>query len=98
LGSTQHTILPYIAAISAVQLSLIPLSHLSASAQVPVTYRSETGRWGDERVKIAEVAGWKENEAESVKLVERCERLYQELVVMARVSHRNHSKGIGSLI
>lgn len=78
LGSTQHTITPYKAAASAVQLSLVPDSQLPEPG-TPIKYGSEAGRWGAEQLGIIDINRWEENEDASRKLVERCEQLCKEL-------------------
>jgi hypothetical protein len=78
-GSTVHTIKPYTAANTTTRLCLIPLS--DSSLDVPVKYESRAGKWGDEQIVIEPIKEWDENKG--LKLLERFEKLFQELLKSA---------------
>jgi 3-keto steroid reductase len=92
LGSSNHTIQVYKAAFAAVHLSLISLTFFpafyprstkstangNASKPQPMRFKSESDRWGTERVGVGPMIGWDEHEEDSKKLVEECEKLYQQ--------------------
>jgi 3-keto steroid reductase len=73
LGSKAHTIQPYIAANSAVKLSLVPLSRIKTVPEKPVKYSSTTNIWGKEQLGITpietpskEFGGYLLNECDSL--------------------------------
>jgi 3-keto steroid reductase len=94
LGSQNHTIHIYTAALAAVHLSLISLSFLAtphpwptgstangdghAKMSQPVRFKSETDRWGTERVGVVPVIGWDDYEEEGRQLLKECDKLYQQ--------------------
>jgi hypothetical protein len=91
-GSTVHTIKPYTAANTTTRLCLIPLSNPSLDA--PVKYHSRAGRWGDEQIVIAAIREWDEDKG--LKLLERFEKLFQELLKNAVEVEVTAFKGMSS--
>ncbi|KAF9500189.1 NAD(P)-binding protein [Pleurotus eryngii] len=94
LGSPNHPIHPYKAAISAVHVSLVALAFLptvlsfstarvkgktTPAGPTPIKIGSETDWWGRERVGVAPVLEWDEHEKEAGELVKKCEVLYTSL-------------------
>ncbi|KAF7433511.1 hypothetical protein PC9H_005467 [Pleurotus ostreatus] len=94
LGSPNHPIHPYKAAISAVHVSLVALAFLPTALSfstagvkgntmpkgpTPIKIGSETDWWGHERVGVAPVLEWDEHEQEAGELVKKCEALYTSL-------------------
>ncbi|KAJ7895983.1 hypothetical protein B0H14DRAFT_2679893 [Mycena olivaceomarginata] len=64
----------------------IPTNGAAASAPSdPVRFGAETTRWGRAEVGITPVYMWKEHEAEGGELLDRCDKLYQELSEKRRV-------------
>ncbi|KAG5353630.1 hypothetical protein C0989_004311 [Termitomyces sp. Mn162] len=83
LGSPNHTIDPFKAAIAAVHISLAPLAFVTlfdkrdGTTPRPAKFGAETNRWGHERVGVMDVKKWTENRAESDVLLNKLEALYQ---------------------
>ncbi|KAG6897681.1 hypothetical protein C0992_012430 [Termitomyces sp. T32_za158] len=85
LGSSNHTIDPFKAAIAAVHISLAPLAFVTlfnnkdGTTPRPAKFGAETNRWGHERVGVMDVKEWTENRAESEVLLNKLDALYQSL-------------------
>ncbi|KAG6916574.1 hypothetical protein DXG01_006345 [Tephrocybe rancida] len=80
LGSPNHPIDPFKAAIAAVHVSLASLTFVTLfdkDISRPAKFGAETDRWGHERVGVIRVKDWEQNEAESDVLLGKLEALYQ---------------------
>lgn len=87
MGSTNHPINIFKAAISAVQLSLVHIaclpsvSGIASSAdpkepvEVGIAYASKTNRWGREYIGTLKLVQSQEEEAQTKELLENCDRL-----------------------
>ncbi|KAF8835829.1 NAD(P)-binding protein [Paxillus ammoniavirescens] len=102
LGSPYHTITAFKASISAVHLSLVPLTFLPVVSKVesstnpvePVEvgalYVSETDWWGRERVGTMKLVESNREEAQTRELLDKCDRL---LKTFCDVEGRNSPSG-----
>ncbi|KAG6840632.1 hypothetical protein C0991_005397 [Blastosporella zonata] len=83
LGSPNHPIDPFKAAIAAVHMSLASLTFLTLfdkkDLNVPraVKFGAESDRWGHERVGVTNIKNWEQNQAESDVLLGKLDALYQ---------------------
>ncbi|KAF8239557.1 hypothetical protein L208DRAFT_1449801 [Tricholoma matsutake] len=90
LGSENHTIDPFKAAVGAVHLSLAPLALLVfwpalgtstdpqyVQSSTPVKYGAVADRWGTAKVRLDEVKEWEKNKGDAADLFVKCEKLYQ---------------------
>ncbi|KAG6831902.1 hypothetical protein H0H87_003553 [Tephrocybe sp. NHM501043] len=83
LGSPNHPIDPYKAAIAAVHLSLASLTFITLfddknpNMTRPSKFGAETNRWGDPQVGVADVKDWEHNQAEADVLLGKLDALYQ---------------------
>lgn len=94
LGSQNHTIVPYKAAISTVYLTIVSLSFLSSTARStpkkdsaksesgsrPVRYGSQTDRRGAEYIGVTEVKEWETHQDQARDLLDKCDELYQSIL------------------
>ncbi|KAG6829684.1 hypothetical protein H0H92_003802 [Tricholoma furcatifolium] len=83
LGSPNHPIDPFKAAIAAVHVSLASLTFLTlfndqeTKTTRPSKFGAETDRWANERVGVTDVKNWDQNGAESDALLSKLDDLYQ---------------------
>ncbi|KAF9035039.1 NAD(P)-binding protein [Hymenopellis radicata] len=83
-GSKYHMVTPYLASVSAISATLIPLSAIpslrsESGAYLPVVFESMINRWGYPRVEVNQSRFWPQYEKEARGLVERCQELYTKV-------------------
>ncbi|KAF9041935.1 3-keto sterol reductase [Hymenopellis radicata] len=79
-----HMVTPYLASVSAISATLIPLSAIpslrsESGAYLPVVFESMINRWGYPRVEVNQSRFWPQYEKEARGLVERCQELYTKV-------------------
>lgn len=90
MGSPNHPIDPYKAAISAVHLALVPLPFVTFFIvtgttgrwkRPPVRFGAETDMWGKSRVGLSEVKQWELHRDDAKDLVKKCDDLIEKFHV-----------------
>lgn len=57
----------------------VQLNGSLASSPVPILYQTQTDWWGYPRLAFREVKGWRELRKEAIRLVQRCDDLYDRI-------------------
>lgn len=89
MGSKNHVINAYKAAVAAVHLSLLSIACIPSAFTVPpgvprpISFGSQVSRWGAEYVGSSEVIEWFEHEHESVFLLDKYDELYDTFAEQA---------------
>ncbi|KAF8915163.1 hypothetical protein CPB85DRAFT_438600 [Mucidula mucida] len=90
-GSKYHMIKPYLAAVSAISATLMPLSAIpslrsESGAYCPAVFEAMINRWGYPRVEVNQSRFWPQHEEEARGLAERCQELYTKVEQDLRTS------------
>ncbi len=82
---------PYLAAVSAISATLMPLSAIpslrsESGAYCPAVFEAMINRWGYPRVEVNQSRFWPQHEEEARGLAERCQELYTKVEQDLRTS------------
>ncbi|KLO19773.1 hypothetical protein SCHPADRAFT_817415 [Schizopora paradoxa] len=82
LGSRNHVISTYKAAVSAVHLLLVPLAFITTTGKgkTPLKFAAQSTRSGQEYVDADTVHDWESRAPDGEDLLDKCEALYQKFL------------------